>query len=234
MLFCRAGRVFFTKQRVRCLTDYAKLASDCGIPLEEHGAFVMDFMKKELELVKKDLALESLKFRIADRERFRFEAELAMKARTYKAITNVRPLLVEGAFTCSPAKTATDACHHLVNCIIKDGVLCTPASQDLLRLERNPQLQKDVENELKAELSKPAHFDVFHELARSHFLPKSVSRGIKGIVCGGELPLRAACALLFLELQRQGAVYYEIIYADEKYAKLCLLSDGKVIFPNQE
>jgi hypothetical protein len=169
-------------------------------------------MEKELELVKKDL-------QFAERDKFRFEAELKMKSSEHEAVTTIRPLLVAGAFaSCSSALTATDACRQLANFITKNGVLSKTASQDLLRLENDPQLQKAVENELK---------DIFHEFSKpAHFVSKSV---INGIVCGGALPLRAACALLFLELQRQSAVKYEVVYADEHYKKLCTLSDGKVI-----
>ncbi len=55
----------------------------------------------------------------AERENFRFEAELKMKASQHEVITVIRPLLVAGAFTsCPSAKTASDACRQLVRYIM--------------------------------------------------------------------------------------------------------------------
>ena len=48
----------------------------------------MEIMRRTLELVKKDLALESVKFQLAEREKFRLEAELKLKASEHEAIAN--------------------------------------------------------------------------------------------------------------------------------------------------
>jgi hypothetical protein len=158
MLLCRAGRLLFTKPRVRCLTDYVQLASHFGVPLEKRGAFVMDVMAKDLDLMKKDLELVTVQ-KDLELERFRFEVEMK-KMKASEAITTIRPLLVGGAF---------NACRQLANFITNNGVLSKGASEDILRLENEPHLQTAVDIELR---------DCFNELSESgrivHLLPLSL------------------------------------------------------------
>ena len=130
----------------------------------------------------------------------------------------MRPLIVAGAFALFPGESsATKACKKLANSIMVGGQLSKAACEDLDKLHNDPSMKKAVEHELT---------DLFHELSKpAHFVSNTL---VNGIVCGGKLPLKAALALLYLEMQRKNVVQYKVRYVDDSGKELFQFCSGRI------
>jgi hypothetical protein len=176
--------------------------------------------RTELAEVERRAELAELSQLFTEKENCRLLHQILQEQSKYEAIANLRPLLTHAAFQHTPdAKSATIAFKEMAKLLLTaDGKkLNRQALEDLRELEQNHQ-------DLGASVYRET-MDMYHELSKPFHFVRSVSTGIH---CGGTLPLRTACALHFLVLQRQGHVSYALTYSDDKFTPLKMLIDGKI------
>jgi len=124
---------------------------------------------------------------------------LALKSE-YAAVVTIHPLIESWAGQYLPSLTSTDAVINITESLLckqKPNIkakLNIKAKAWLTELEGSCKYEKDVVKELK---------DLFHELSKIHHHLQPQVTGV-GFVCGGgSMPLRAAVALVILQLQTE-------------------------------
>ena len=144
----------------------------------------------------------------------------------YAAVITIRPLIESWAGQYLPSLTSTDAVINITESLLckqKPNIkakLNIKAKAWLTELEGSCKYEKDVVKELK---------DLFHELSKIHHHLQPQVAGV-GFVCGGSMPLRAAVALVILQLQTEldPTSTFPVRYTNQEYDDKFLLINGKV------
>jgi len=144
----------------------------------------------------------------------------------YSAVITIRPLIESWAGQYLPSLTSTDAVINITESLLckqKPNIkakLNIKAKAWLTELEGSCKYEKDVVKELK---------DLFHELSKIHHHLQPQVAGV-GFVCGGSMPLRAAVALVILQLQTEldPTSTFPVRYTNQEYDDKFLLINGKV------
>ncbi len=133
----------------------------------------------------------------------------------------MRPIIQVGVFSLFPKEICpTEACKKLVRkLVVDDTTLQEEARKDLVALEGNNNCERDVAkilSDIWSELSKIVHCEPLTDEIGFH--------------CGGIMPLRAASALMILQLQKDGqlADYGVIKYANKRFEVKAFLQHGNV------
>jgi hypothetical protein len=180
-----------------------------------------DVIKAKDEVVKtKDEAMK-LKDELlehARKEMLRLETELAVERSKYEAILTMRPLLEHGLVAWGGDTNTTNGLKRfLTQKVYKNGNLSPDTLAWINALEGPGTDTSAVKRNLD---------DLFHELSKLHHHPKL--QHVKGLVCGGNFPLRTATAVVLLALQKESAIRVDIQYMDESYVLKGHLKGGVV------
>jgi hypothetical protein len=185
----------------------------------EKTKLTVELLKKEEELTT-ELIKEKQKVNgILETKILHLEAEVVQLRSRHEAVFTMRPLIESSLAQLMPRLSTTQAMKKFVsdNFFTSDGKLNSRARELLSQLEGNSLKKAEA---VRTELSV-----LYHELSKSFHFPEL--RDKTGLVCGGPMPLRAATAMVLLELQRKKLIPYPIHYMNEQYMPLRILCEGR-------
>ena len=173
--------------------------------------------KSELRLEKQ---IENLRADATNKELVELKYKYFALKSEYSAVITIRPLIESWAGQYLPSLTSTDAVINITESLLCKQKLNIKAKAWLTELEGSCKYEKDVVKELK---------DLFHELSKIHHHLQPQVTGV-GFVCGGSMPLRAAVALVILQLQTEldPTSTFPVRYTNQEYDDKFLLINGKV------
>ena len=183
--------------------------------------------REKLEILQKSWDHEINRREKAEGAQTKAESAQLVAESRFSAVTLMRPLIEVGVQELFPELgSATKRCEEFAH-----RYLLRPDRKDLNDEARAILLQ--LEPGCDSRTVAKELLDLYHGLSKPVHSPKTL-HDTTGLICAGELPLRAAVAVALVMLQRHGKLKQQIKYTNDVYQQTAWLRGGEVIAVKEE
>jgi len=183
--------------------------------------------REKLEILQKSWDHEINRREKAERAQTKAESAQLVAESRFSAVTLMQPFIEVGVQELVPELgSATKRCEEFAH-----RYLLRPDRKDLNDEARAILLQ--LEPGCDSRTVAKELLDLYHGLSKPVHSPKTL-HDTTGLICAGELPLRAAVAVALVMLQRHGKLKQQIKYTNDVYQQTAWLRGGEVIAVKEE